>query len=143
MTKERIAEDRQAGASYVLAFYKEVGDLTKLYAQYHNLYVEFKQKYGEDIEKVNSQDRDVLLNLLTQMRFQITITYVHFKSINDALKKDNKNTKIEELHDKLKEEFILDIKDLTDFVEELNSFLIKDIIKNLLENSYSLVTEMF
>lgn len=150
MTEKQINESKTAAASYILTFYQEVGNLTNTFSQYFNLLMEFIAKYsnsnkeikGEELktirQKMTEDERAALVNAAQNTRSCCTKCYIMYKTMITGLKiKEDKN--ITDIYHKLRNDYIIDIKLLETFTLSLNSVLVNEVIKDLVDNSAALM----
>lgn len=136
-------ERKTAAASYILTFYQRIGDLTNTYASYENAILELENKYsGFDIAKIDEQERATLLEIVQNVRYSCHLSYVMYKTICKSLDlKENKA--INNSYKAIKKNMIISRSDLETFVIELNSMLITNIIKDLLDNSEKILNTVY
>lgn len=160
MAKEgRIDEQKTAGASYIINFYNQIQQLNSLYAQYNNVLFEIESKYGQTEEQlggVTDEERNVIINIAQQTRYMVHLTYISYISISagtgDKIDKEIENiynniASIQKVEDKSLQKKIAPIiiskLDLRKYTTQLNAFLVKDIIKKLLETSQELAKDIY
>lgn len=132
--KSQLSEEKTAGASYVLSFYQEVATITHHYANYLNIFVELKEVYDGNEEKLTSSEKEVLKNYCQTLRYYVTKTFIGYESIMLGLnEKPNNDIKI--IHDMVLKQYIVKLEDIKKYVVLLNSMVMKKIIKNLMETS--------
>lgn len=143
MAEARINERQAAGASYLLTFYQEIINLTHHYAQYSNLLVEAKNKYGnKEINEIEDDAKNIIVTEVQSVRYSTYKCYIMYKTIIPSLKlKENKD--LLALYNKIKEDYLIKQEDLENFVIALNSVLITEVIKNLLDTSQALVEDIY
>lgn len=133
-----------AGSSYVISFYQEVQLLTHNYGNYINLMLEVHSKYGGEIGKIDDQTKDIITQNVQLVRLGVMKTYIQYKSIYAGAQLKNKNlSELEELYNRLKNEFVINREALEKYVILLNSVLVDDVIRNLLVTGQDLVTSVF
>lgn len=144
-----VTEKQIAGASYIIAFYKEVQALTHNYGNYLNLMLEIENRYGTDAKGIEPEVNNQLSLTIQTVRLSIHKSFVMYCSIKEAItekeEKGNKQKteKLNKAYSKLKTEFVLDRDSLETYVIALNSALVNDIIQNLLTSSQDLVSEVY
>lgn len=143
MAKGSIDEKKTAAASYILNFYKEVNNLNHYYSQYLNAMIELENKYGQKYsDKINDSEKVALMNFIQLCRYTSHKCYIQYKAITGAINQ-KEDKKVLNAYLKVKTDLVIKREDLENFVVSLNSFLIKDIIQNLLESSQGLVSDIF
>lgn len=142
VTKEGINERRAAAASYILTFYQEIVNLTHHYAQYSNLLVEAVNKYGSKVEELEDEAKGILVTEVQSVRYCAYKCYVMYKTLIPSLKlKENKE--LLGVYSKIKDSYIMKQEDLEKFVIVLNSVLVEEVIKDLLDTSQALVEGVY
>lgn len=137
-----LSEQRTAGASYILNFYQTIVDLKSAYANYVNLIKEFEQKYGKtDAEKMTEQDREILKQQAQTTRYYIIHSYIDYSTVHKSLGQE-KNT-LKTKYEKVSKDFILQIKELEDYVFAANEALATGIIKDLLQTSQDVINDIY
>ena len=134
-------EKKQAAASYILNFYKEVLTLTEFHSQYLNLLLELEAKY-QSIDKAADTEKETIKNAVQNLRYYCTKAYIQYSSISLSLNTE-RNKDIEEIYTRLKNNYVLERSDVENFVILLNNFLVGDVIKDLIDNSANLVDNAF
>jgi len=136
-------QNRTAGASYIVNFFTDIQKLTECFATYTNLLIELENKYGESNLKSLDEDGKNALNTTVQaLRFYGIKSYTQFKAIQKTVKLES----AEELDNKYKiltKDFIPNRESVSDFVIEINSVLLGQIIKDLLTTSNDLVNQIY
>lgn len=138
-----ISEEKTAAASYILSFYQEVGNLTTAYAQYQNLMIQFDEQYAGQLEvKPTDEEQNLLKQTMQNIRFYVNKSYIQYRSIASnrgiKLSKD-----IQKNHQKINKGFIIERKALKEYTNSMNAFLVKNIMKKLLESSQEVVENIF
>jgi hypothetical protein len=149
-TKKPLDEKKQAAISYIGQFYNEVMTLTTNYSQYNNMILELKEKYGIDSiqDKLTDQERSDLINAITIVRQNITLTYIKYKVIIEQTKGTNiTKEKREELYNKYvkvnKEKYVIGTEDLESYVIILNEFLVSNIMTELIQTTQTYINEIY
>lgn len=140
--KEQQEKD-VAGASYILTFYNDVQLLNNNYVQYCNLLIELEAK--QEV-KIGIEERQVLIQSIQTLRENIQKTYIEYTALisNIGIDKDvEKDKKLYETYKDLITKFIINRDKVGEYVRELNNFLIRNVIRNLLENSKDLITTLY
>lgn len=140
--KEQQEKD-VAGASYILTFYNDVQLLNNNYVQYCNLLIELEAK--QEV-KIGIEERQVLIQSIQTLRENIQKTYIEYTALisNIGIDKDvEKDKKLYGTYKDLITKFIINRDKVGEYVRELNNFLIRNVIRNLLENSKDLITTLY
>lgn len=140
-------ETQIAGANYIYQFYNDAISLINYYAQYLNLILELKERGAGDKEffqNLNETQQQTFSGALQMVRQQVFRTHIVAKSIHTAINSEDKETfeKLDAIVLKFKKTFAINEDDLEDYVTKLNDFLIKDIIKDILQSSHDIVTQL-
>lgn len=134
-----VNQEQYAAASYILTFYQDIMYLTHNYSIYVNKLIELEQKQKED--SIKGEDRDQIIKLMQEIRYYCHQTYIKYESIKKSIGfKDDK--KIKKLYEILKSSLSVERNDIEDYVLQLNKLLVKDIIKDLLDTSQTLVSQI-
>lgn len=136
-------ERKSAGANYIISYFNEVQQLKVIYAQYINFLLELKTKYhNENLDKLEEIERGQLSQLAQGVRHLVHLTYISYASIFsiDKLKVDKK---IAELYYKIANTYIINTKELEQYVTEINRSLVLDIVKDLLTSSQDVVNDLY
>lgn len=139
MTKEKEI----AGASYIIAFYKEVQNLTHYYGSYLNLMLEIEHKYGNPPKGIEPEVNNALSVTIQTVRLSVHKSYIQYQSIKNTLEEKKKKDDLEKAYFKLKNEFVLNRDALEKYVVSLNALLVRDVIQNLLASSQDLVRDIY
>lgn len=137
-------ERKLAGANYIIIFFNDVQSLTSIYSQYKSYLSELEYKYGTKPEKWESGERDTLNQLNQNIKFLAHKVNVQLSSICKAgniTEKGEVENKYKVLNDKTN--YILKIKDVEEFVIEINTFLANEIIKDLLRSSQDTYNQIY
>lgn len=138
-----IDEKKLTAANYIISFYQEVGNLTYWYANYENVLLEMKEKYGhEGTNKLTPEEKDNLMKYCQSLRYYVIKCNISYKSIAEGAT-ITKDDKIETLCNAIKEQYIVRAKDLSEYVTILNKHLVTSVMKNLLESSQDIVNEVY
>jgi len=144
-SKASINEEKTTAASYVINFYQEVQELVHNFSVYENVMLELENKYKVSdfsIDKIDDNDKNVLIDVLQKVRYSVHKAVLHFDCINENIGYE-KNKNVSELYQKIKNEFVINRDDLYNIVKELNKFMIKDIMKHLLEDSQATLDNIY
>lgn len=143
MVKGQIDERKTAAASYILNFYQEIAALTQNYATYHNILIEIRNKYPDmDLGKLEADEKQALMVTAQTVRFHIHECYIMYQTLLPALKIPL-DDKIVEYYELIKKDYIIKIGILEKFVIIINSVLINDIIKELIDTSQFLMSDIY
>ena len=139
-----IDEKKAAGASYIINFFKEVDSLTVTFAQYLNIMLEIETKYKSEVsvEEMTEHEKGVVTQTFQTLRYHALKCYVQYNAIKPILK-FKYNEKLENSYKKVKNTFIIPRDSIEEYVTELNTLLLKNIIQNLLESSQDIVGKVF
>lgn len=146
MSKEKqIDEKATAAASYLLTFYKEVQNLKAYYAQYVNIVLEIENRYpnSEVMKKASDEEKQVIAQAIQNMRSAIIISNTSYNSIALSIKDVKVDKEINAICENIEKSFIPKRDDIKNYVTKLNAFLLKDIIKSLLDTSQTLIENIF
>jgi len=156
MAKTQIDESKQAGASYILNFYNNVNQMNDFYARYVNILAELnasipKNKDQENLTAVIDEAQKLQLREAVQyLRYAATQTYTGYLTINFNLPtsqeikdQEGKVINIDSLYNSIKREYVIKQETAEKYVIAMNSFLMKGIIKELLETGSQLITALY
>lgn len=146
-----MKESQQAGANYIITFFNDIQLLNHTYSQYINLIMELENKYSdEDVYKTMEENEKQNLNQLVQtLRHYCHKVFIQFKSIYAAVESPDEllNKKNDELktiyYEKVRKNYIIKSADIEEFIVNINSVLVTDLIKNLLRTSQDIITEIY
>lgn len=130
-------------ASYIYKFYTEIQTLNHEYSNYVNILLELQNKYADDVEKkADDQEKAVIKAQVQAVRYAAHQSYIHYNSI--MIGTGNKPLKeITDLYSKIKTQFMINRETLEKFVTSINSVLVNEVIKNLLETSQDLIKDIY
>lgn len=143
MKGAQLSEEKTAAASYILNFYSEVVQLTHNYANFENVLLELKSKYMNNTEAITLEEKELVKQQSNILRYYTTKTYISYISIVGGLKEVKLNPKISEGYTKIKDQQVIRTEDIKDYVINLNEFIVNAVIKNLLESSQELLTNIY
>lgn len=157
MVKTQIDESKQAGASYVLGFYNNVNQLNDFYARYINVLAELKGQIPKNKEQqeaglisyLDEAQKLELKTALQYLRYAATQTYTNYLTINMSLpvrqeiELDDKKVNLSSLYNSIKDEYVIKQEVAEKYVLSMNTFLMKGIIKQLLETGSQLITDLY
>lgn len=142
--KTKISEERTTAASFIIGFYEIVVLLKQNYANYLNVMEELQNRYGENIDKLEPEDRENLKQIIANTKFYIRQTYIDYTTIHNSTKDKKKENTIEKLYEEIKEDgYVINREKLEKFVLEANMKLAEDIIKDLLKSSADVLSDMY
>lgn len=140
-----VSEERTAGASYVLTFYQDVAQLTHYYSQYLNLLIELEvkdDKKSAEQAPISEQDRAVLVQAIQNVRYYANKCFIEYACIARSLGQTIQ-PKIEEDYKSVTQQFIIHRVPLESYVIQMNTWLVGDIIKNLMETSQKIIDTIY
>jgi hypothetical protein len=138
-------EIKIAGASYITAFYQEVQFLNHNYAVYINSQLEIAHKCNyekEKIKNISSVEMQNVNNAMQLMRISVIKTYLAYKTIGKNIKISD-NHAIEDAYKEIIEKYNFSHDRLEIYIMEINNLLVSDIIKELIDNSQSLINQIY
>jgi len=136
-------EKEIAGASYVLTFYRDVQELNNNYVQYCNLLIELEAK--EHI-KMGIEERQILIQAVQVLRENIQKSYIEYTALIsniDIEKNVEKDKELADIYKELTTKFIIQRDKVGEYVKHINNFLIRNVIRTLLQTSEDLITSMY
>lgn len=143
-TDKQISEEKTAAASYILNFYQTVQNLNHNYSTYlnHLILLENASK-GEDKEAKAATvgNRSQLLELVQSIRYYCTQAYINYCTIMEGISKET-DDKIEKNYNALLNQLVPDRNMVKNFVVSMNTSLMKDIVKRLLESSQDVLNNL-
>jgi len=152
MVTNTINEEKATAASYIISFYQEVMLLNQHHANYVNVLAEISAKYGEKDSTLEIDERNILTLAAQNLRNAIQKCHIQYMAIaknikpiqNKVKEKEEKTEKeLRELFKKIIETFIIKADDSSEYVIFLNTFLVKKVMKSILENSQEIVSKMY
>lgn len=144
--KEPKDQNKLLGANYIAEFFLEIKTLTEQYANYKNIYLELENVSKNSESKVDSDQFANCRIAIQNIRFISNKVYVHFRTLKKILKLSDDDTKeiilsYEKIIDSSKT--LPDYKEIEDFVIEINTLLATDVIRNLLQTSQDILSELY
>lgn len=137
-------ETQKTAANYIQTFYQEVQNLTHRHSQYINLLAELNNKYGTTaIEKITEEERKTLIELVQYVRYHATTTYIYQQTINKQTNTTQDKNTVKDLYDKIKTRFIPTKEDVETYTILLNTYLLNEIMQELLEKSSDILTKIY
>jgi len=138
-----VDEKKNAAASYIMTFYQEVQAVKQTYAAYLDLILDLQLSYGvEGISKLEDDQKDTVKSAIKQLRYLVIQSMTSYKAITQSTKKDI-NKKLQQSYDNIKKDYIIKIKDIELFTEELNRALLDQVITNLLKTSEDIISDIY
>lgn len=138
-------ERKSTGASYLINFYQEVSRLTQAYSNYINILTELGTK-SEHLDQMSEHEKNTFIEVVQEVRFSVNVTYISYCSIKRGLRQQTlteNDIDVEALHNAINEKFAIHKEKLKEYVVEINSFLITDIVQELLNTSQNIVEGMY
>ena len=140
-------QEVQAGANYIVNFYNEAQNIKVIYSEYMNLMLEIEQTQDKstDLNKKNMSPEILgsLKQALTIVRQHAVQAYISYNTITKVVKKVNVDPSIEDSYNKIKAAYIIKRQDLENFAIAINLFLCQEVLKELLDHSQNLISEIF
>jgi hypothetical protein len=142
--KQRVSEQKTATASYILTFYEEVTQLTHTYSQYLNIDLQNTAKYGGDESKLDSGDKEILLNIIQSLRYYANQCFIKYQSINMNIDTTPEIAKtLETSHSNILKDFVVKKEDAKAFTIAINQFLNMAVMKDLLKTSEDVINTIY
>lgn len=135
-------ERKIAGASYVLNFYQAVEQLNNNYVAYCNFVAELEQRSSTGFAG-DMESRQILIQLLQNLRQDIKLTYIKYVAIKSATDNHDENKQLEGSYLHCMEHFVFERSEVEKYVKELNKFMLLDVIHSLLQNSETIIQELY
>jgi len=143
MSKENKDEKRIVGASYILEFARNVILLNSDYSNYLNSMVYLEEKHGQSGgEGMDDTEKNQTIELNHRVRASCTNLYISYKTLVKVLNEEEDKSIIDS-YSSIKTRLIVKKEDIENFVVGLNTFLVQDIVKNLLESSQDIVSSIY
>jgi len=152
MSNEEPRQDdkRSTAGRYLINFLEEVNTLSNWNSLYFNLIAEVqfmaKKNSVEDYMKEMEQSQKTeFIRQIQETRFYVTKTWTTLQSMREVLriKDDDKNMEeLTKLKGTIQNDFIIKRDDVERFTILINTFLVNDIIKELLRNNEDLVNSL-
>lgn len=149
--EEQKPDDKKTTAGrYLINFLEEVNTLSNWNSLYFNLMAEVmfmaqKSSVEDYMKEMEQNQKSEFIRQIQETRFYITKTWITLQSMKDVLKIKDDDPKLKELS-KLKEtlqnEFIMKRADVEQYAILINTFLVKDIIRELLRSNEDLVNKL-
>jgi hypothetical protein len=139
-----MADDKKiTGASYIIQFYQQVMSLNQYYSLYLNQFLYMDNKYGNDwVSSAEEMDKNAMLNNMQNLRYVAHNCFIQFQAILLDLGK-SPDPKLTEVYYNIRNNFNINRAEMELFVIGVNSFLVKDTIRNLVTTSQDLIDSVF
>jgi hypothetical protein len=135
-------EKKVTSASYFYSFYLELQQLNHNEAQYQNLMGEIRTKYKtDDITKIDEGEANIVMQQAQVLRYHSRKCWIMFKAISAALKWDTKA--IQSTYYRIRDNYIISVDDIEEFIVHLNACLIDSTIQELLDKSGNLMEAIY
>jgi len=144
-TQPQVSENRQAAASYVIAFYNDIVMLTHTYANYENILIELAETYGSNedgLSKMPADQKDGVKTYCQTLRYYATKCNISYNALITGMGK-SADIEVGTLYNHVLEQFIIKAKDIRSYVIKLNAILMSEVIRDLLESSQDLVNKLY
>jgi len=144
-SQKSINEEKTTAASYIITFYKEVQELSHNFSLYENVILELENKIGSggfDLSKVDEGDKNTLIQVVQTVRYHAHKCILQYECITQSVGVQREPS-VKDSYEKIKKNFIIEREDLFGFVKAMNMFLIKDIMKHLLEDSQETIDNIY
>lgn len=140
----KMSEMKQAGASYIVAFYNDIMNLNHAYSVYLNLMAElgFKYQVSDDVDKASDQEKKVLLTQVQETRYFCNKTYLGYQTIKRKIPSMD-NPKLEQSYLKVRDQLIFHRTELESFVVEINDILLNEVFEDFLTSSKSTINNLY
>jgi hypothetical protein len=137
-----LNEQKVTGANYVLTFYNDVQELTNTTAQYGNILLDIRQKYGSELKGLSDLEKQQVANTCQTLRFFSVRAYIGLMGIYRAVKKEIPQG-VTDAYALIKTQYTPALEAVEAYTIEINSALVDDVIKSLLESSQELVNSVY
>jgi len=150
MEHQPIDEKKIAGASYIVNFYNEVQNLKINFSAYLNVMIEIESNLAggkidsiEMTKKLTDEQIGAVKVICQNVRHTAILTYTSYKSLISSVSTLKPVSEMESNYKKIRDTFVIDKDVLESYVTEMNTFLLKDIIKGLLETSQNIIQNLY
>lgn len=143
---KEISEQKTVASSYIVSFYTHIQYLNDHYANYENVLLELQSKYGSAVDRdtvLEDDERRVLLQNAQNVRYYVHRTYIGYNTILKGLKNVKMPEKIKELWKKIKDQFIVNRKDILEYVMAINDALQSKVMQELLTKSSDIIEGIY
>lgn len=141
-TKDSV---KNTSYEYVITFYQYVEALNENYSYYVNLLLEISARAEKDDKTLNTlinQDKNsTFTQILSNLRHSIIQTYLKIMSMSN-INKSYDTIKIQEYYNKMINEYIINSGDALVYVQEVNKFIVTDVMQDLISNASDFYTEL-
>jgi hypothetical protein len=142
--KKQISEEKTAAASYIITFYQNVSLLTYNYAIYLNLLTFQDDKYRLSKDKTfTDQEMQQIREICQNLRHNATTTYIQYMTIVKSLSLDPDPEISKAYTESIKKDFIIPQEAAEKYIMLMNGALMQHIVKDLLQRSQDLVSELY
>lgn len=140
--KAPLDEKKAIGSSYIIQFARNVMSMNNSYSDYFNFMVYLESKYG-NVENQSMEDleKNQFIEVIQKIRFECTNCYIQFMTLAKITGQEDKE--ILNNYNLIKTQLILNRDDLLKYIVALNAYLVKDIVKKLLESSQDYIQEVY
>ena len=142
---KQISEEKTTAASYILNFYQIVQSINHHYANYLNQLILMenasKDKSKEVAENLNIGNRAQLIEMIQSIRYYRTQAYIAYSTIMKGVNKAA-DSEIKDTYLKIISQLVINRNDLETYVIAMNTSLMKDIIKRLMESSQDVLSNL-
>lgn len=145
-TRKPVDQNKILGATYIAEFFTEVKALTEQYANYKNVYLELEYNSKLEGGKIDTDQVNNGKIAVNNIKFVANKVYIHFLTLRTVLSLDKQVSEpIVESYNKIVNPAtaLPDCKDIELFVVEMNTLLVRDIVKNLLETSQDILNSLY
>lgn len=141
--KETTKEKNITGASYLIQFYNRVINLNEFAGNYKNILTELYMVFGEELKGFKPEFKDTVITVTQNLRQEINVTHTMLKAINSVIEEKHQIKIDEKLLQELNNKFMMERDSVTQYVDLINGFLVKQIISDLLVNSRNLINQLY
>lgn len=142
-SKKPVDEEKTAAASYIIQFYQEVAQLKHSYAQYVNLLIEMQQSTSDESPGLNQQQKNAINQSVQAVRYYIIQTNITAQNILTHLKKEEEGKALEKLYLTVTEKYMIDRKDLHEYVKLISLTLMAEAMRGLLQSSKDILKDLY
>ncbi len=125
-------------ASYIIDFYQLVNQLLHHTAQYINVLKEMEQKEG----KIDDNEKYNLARASQLVSYYLNVIHPRYIGLCANLNEKPSPTAVS-LFKKMDEQYIIHKEDIRKYCEEMNTSLLSQVIKTLLETSQQIVSNIY
>lgn len=140
---KKLDEQKTAQASFILSFYTNSQTLANQYSLYENVLIEIENKYGSaDLGKMDEGEKQILIETTQTLRHIVRLVYLDYATLISGLK-EKEDINIKNYFEEIRKDFIPQRDTVLKFVIEIKKVIVKDIIKNLLQNSSDVIEAIY